>query len=526
MSNYDKILDHAIENSLNVLMIGKHGVGKTAIIKQCFESHNLKWRYFSASTMDPWVDFIGVPKEMTDERGTRVLELVRPAAFAYDEVEALFFDELNRAPKKVRNAVMELIQFGSINGKEFKNLKVVWGAINPDDDEQSNYDVEKLDPAQLDRFQIQIDVAYKPDMKFFRKTYGEMGELAVKWWSDQKPDVKNLVSPRRLDYALSVIRSGGDVRYVLNSRQVNVSEFTNSVNRGNPIRDLETLLTKSEAEIRKTFSDHNELKRLMSDLVEDERFMKGLAHYLPEEETLSQLQPKKRRGKFAQYVEANPQQFEHVMDAVLNNVNAYKREVVTAFNRHKQAQQTVKTGATAPSKTLTPLTTAPTSITLGGKTLDPRKVTICFTGILEGYTREQATKLVESFGCKTSSAATHGVTHLVCGDKVGAMKTNMAKQYGIEMLTQKQFEEAFVNATVYSNKNISQSLTARCVRTHADGTKDIEINGRIFHSKALTHDSMYETTGERFRMNDEQRARCANGSLTREQAFQEWIKNL
>ena len=43
-------------------------------------------------------------------------------------------DEFSRAHKKVRNAVMELIQFKSINGRKFKNLKIVWAAINPDDD--------------------------------------------------------------------------------------------------------------------------------------------------------------------------------------------------------------------------------------------------------------------------------------------------------------------------------------------------------------------------------------------------------
>ena len=41
------------------------------------------------------------------------------------------FDELNRAKPKVRNAVMELIQFRSINGIKFNNLRMIWAAINP-----------------------------------------------------------------------------------------------------------------------------------------------------------------------------------------------------------------------------------------------------------------------------------------------------------------------------------------------------------------------------------------------------------
>ena len=121
--------DFWIENNLNVLLRGKHGVGKTAMVVDAFERNNLKYKYFSASTMGPWVDFIGVPKEKTDENGNSYLDLVRPQEFQDDEVEAIFMDEFSRAHKKVRNAVMELIQFKSINGRKFKNLKIVWAPL-------------------------------------------------------------------------------------------------------------------------------------------------------------------------------------------------------------------------------------------------------------------------------------------------------------------------------------------------------------------------------------------------------------
>ena len=63
----------------------------------------------------------------TDDNGNSYLDLVRPQEFQDDEVEAIFMDEFSRH-KKVRNAVMELIQFKSINGRKFKNLKIVWAA--------------------------------------------------------------------------------------------------------------------------------------------------------------------------------------------------------------------------------------------------------------------------------------------------------------------------------------------------------------------------------------------------------------
>lgn len=199
------ILKKGAELNKNVLLSGKHGIGKTAVIKEIFtERFGDNWLYFSAATMDPWVDFVGIPRETKDEKGHYV-ELVRPKYFRDDSVEAIFFDEFNRAPKKVKNAVMELIQFKSINGKKFNNLKVIWAAINPDDAKET-YDVERIDPAQLDRFQIRIEVPYVPDIDYFRNKFGRQGELAIKWWKSLVPENKELVSPRRLDYALELMQ--------------------------------------------------------------------------------------------------------------------------------------------------------------------------------------------------------------------------------------------------------------------------------------------------------------------------------
>ena len=224
-------LDFWVKNNLNVLFTGKPGVGKTAIIKNTFDRNKISFQYFSAPTMDPWVDLIGVPKESIDENGNKFLDLVRPKMFAFDEVQALFFDELNRAPAKVRNAVMELIQFRSINGKVFKNLKFIWAAINPEDEERT-YDVERLDPAQKDRFPVQISIDYKPDKKYFFGKFGsDKGGVAIEWWNKIPKEHKDSVTPRRLDYALDMYQMGGDLRDIL-PNNVNVTKLISMLEDG------------------------------------------------------------------------------------------------------------------------------------------------------------------------------------------------------------------------------------------------------------------------------------------------------
>jgi len=325
-------LDFWVKSASNVLFIGKHGVGKTAMVKDTFERNGLKYKYFSASTMDPWVDFIGVPREKVEDKvpddfkiikelgrvskeiavewvianwkmpaeqataivehainrneGSTYLELVKPQCFANDEVEALFFDEFNRSPKKVRNAVMELLQFKSINGVKFPNLKIVWAAINPDDDEET-YDVEKLDPAQQDRFQVQIQVPYEPNAEWFRSKYGKkVADSALEWWNDLPDESKNLVSPRRLEYALTMWTyrdSGGDIRDVLPDA-ANVTKLVNSLGNGPISEHIEILMRDKNSEAARIFmSNENNYAAAMKIICKSETLMEFFLPVLEKE---------------------------------------------------------------------------------------------------------------------------------------------------------------------------------------------------------------------------------------------------
>ena len=61
-------LSQWINTRKNVLFVGRHGVGKTSIVKAAWDRAGFKYRMYSCATLDPWVDFIGVPeKKMGDD---------------------------------------------------------------------------------------------------------------------------------------------------------------------------------------------------------------------------------------------------------------------------------------------------------------------------------------------------------------------------------------------------------------------------------------------------------------------------
>lgn len=212
----DKQLDQFITLGMNVLFSGKHGVGKTAMVIDAFNRNGLNWVYFSGSTIDPWVDLVGVPRPVVPaDGGTPYLTLVRPKIFVDKKrpVEAIFIDELNRSSKKTRNAIMEAIQFKSINGLHLGQLRVVWAAVNPpntgDEAGSVDYDVEELDPALADRFHIKIDIPFKPDAAYLYTKHSKgVVDKAIEWWNGLPINVQAMVSPRTLDKTMEVFTIG------------------------------------------------------------------------------------------------------------------------------------------------------------------------------------------------------------------------------------------------------------------------------------------------------------------------------
>jgi hypothetical protein len=194
----------------NVLMCGLSGVGKTTLIIETFTKlygeMNVDWMMFNGGTVDPWLNFIGIPKTVINARGEEVTRIIPPESFP-STVRAIFFDEINRAPDSVQNGLMELIHTKSINGRKFDNLEVVWGAINPAED---RYKVVALDPAMIDRFQVHLTFPYVIDEPYFKGKFGDkIGKAACDWWNSSLDDEqRRLVSPRRVDYAMTGFLNG------------------------------------------------------------------------------------------------------------------------------------------------------------------------------------------------------------------------------------------------------------------------------------------------------------------------------
>lgn len=200
-----KNVRNSLENGKNVFVIGAHGTGKTAIGLEAVKQTGEPYAYLSCSTIDPYLTIVGTPVPYDDPEnpGKKKIDLVRPLNL--DNVKYLILDEFTRSIPATMNALMEAIQFKSINGQKLPNLKAIYAASNPANGE---YYTTEVDKAIMDRFDFFYQVEPECDVKYFRSKHGyHVGATAVKLWREYEnarleASEKNkveYVSPRRMD---------------------------------------------------------------------------------------------------------------------------------------------------------------------------------------------------------------------------------------------------------------------------------------------------------------------------------------
>src|SRR5699024_8859952 len=259
-----------MNNDMNVLIEGYSGLGKTEIILEAVKKLNLNMKFFNAPTIDPYAHLVWVPTPNVERDSLRWLR-----STDFQDAEVVFIDEINRADDAVINAVYELIQYKSINGDRLKNLKCVMASMNPSDSD--DYNVNELDLALQDRFNIYISLKPSIDRPYFVKKYGkDIADFVVKTWEDYElARVRNSEShtnkveylpPRRMDKIVenylaiperATVQGSIPPRVTLSvnavykglREAVSKSRGTTNVSEGN---FLDTLSQMKETEIRKS----------------------------------------------------------------------------------------------------------------------------------------------------------------------------------------------------------------------------------------------------------------------------------
>lgn len=293
-------MDKFFASGANVLVVGLHGTGKTTSMEDCFRKNKVPYIKYCGATMDPYLELVGVPHIDKDTKGP-FMEMIQRKEIRDCQAEAILFDEINRAPKQARNAIMEILQYGTVNGKKFGNIKRIWATANPHDEDGVNYDVEPLNAALEDRFQIRVESASTLNAKYFKDKYGDkIYTAASQWWQQLSDETQKLVSPRRLDQALSLhIDKKLDLKYVI-PPACNPSQLSNFLIQGSPLDTMTELTDKVKKVSGKAkIEAEAELASFINDINNFSAVQQNLINYLPD---VFHCMKSELRAKYAVYV--------------------------------------------------------------------------------------------------------------------------------------------------------------------------------------------------------------------------------
>jgi len=161
-----KAILEATPSTQNILLVGKHGIGKSEIITHHFEEQGIPVVALFLGQMSDPGDLIGLPNK---NEQTGKTEFMPPYWFPTDDRPiVLFLDEMNRARPEILQSVMDLSLNRKLAGRALPPGSRVIAAVNDGEE----YQLTDLDPALVSRFNVYYFSPTVGEWLFWAKQHG------------------------------------------------------------------------------------------------------------------------------------------------------------------------------------------------------------------------------------------------------------------------------------------------------------------------------------------------------------------
>lgn len=185
------ILDTSKNSNLVPFLEGKHGEGKTTLIKEIAKENNLKLSILNLSAIEA-ADFCGMPYIENGQTKT-----ARPSFF---DADLIFLDEMDSVrDSAVKASLKSLVLDRAINGNRLNDNVLIVGAGNGTN---GDYDTQEFDAALEDRI-VRRQFEYSIDEKISYLSEKYPTHNLIKFVS-AKTEVFGELSTRRIEEACKV----------------------------------------------------------------------------------------------------------------------------------------------------------------------------------------------------------------------------------------------------------------------------------------------------------------------------------
>lgn len=211
----------------NLRLVGHAGFAKTAyIVDRLVAEYGERGVVpFSLATTSPENWGVPVPATVSDEEDAeqhRKLLFLLHDRFNDDIPKVLLLDEFSRAGKRTLNAVMEIVQEGTLNGHPIRGLQFVVALDNPtgkkDELNGVAYATERLDRAQATRFAMTIPLRPQdlPWKSYLEEKYGSVAAPFLDWWASGLDEPGKIqANARVLEKMILLFQEGQDIELAL-----------------------------------------------------------------------------------------------------------------------------------------------------------------------------------------------------------------------------------------------------------------------------------------------------------------------
>lgn len=126
LDELDAMVLAALADARPLLLIGRHGTAKSALLNRLSEALGLEHRHYNASLIS-FDDLLGFP--VPDAAGEQLQYLQTPASIW--AAESVFFDEISRCRPETQNKLFSMIHERRVLGVKLEKLRYCWSAMNP-----------------------------------------------------------------------------------------------------------------------------------------------------------------------------------------------------------------------------------------------------------------------------------------------------------------------------------------------------------------------------------------------------------
>lgn len=197
----------------NPLFVSAPGLGKSSIVQQWAKENNLPFIDLRLAYLEA-PDMIGFPS-IEVVNGRQVTKHNLPEFWPKEGQGVLLLEEPNRGTTSTMNTIMQLLTDRKVHNYTLPEGWIIVGCINP---EEEHYDVNTMDAALKDRFEIFQVVYDKPSFVTYMKDREWAKDLVMfiesNTWVYKQPEeiAKNphakYVSPRTLSKLNAALKAG------------------------------------------------------------------------------------------------------------------------------------------------------------------------------------------------------------------------------------------------------------------------------------------------------------------------------